>query len=80
MVVAVRMVLCLGADLFLLRRSSRHIHGAPPYTKQNWEGRVQEIGPDPPQAAVVIGAGSKGGLSARQAVGLLQPWPPVGRV
>lgn len=43
MVVAVRMVLCLGADLFLLRRSSRHIHGAPPYTKQNWEQGCRKL-------------------------------------
>lgn len=39
-------------SLFVLRKSPRHIHAALPHTEQNWEGKVWEIGPDRPQAAV----------------------------
>lgn len=38
----------------LLRKSPRHIHTALPHTEQNWEGKVQEIGPDPLQVPMIV--------------------------
>lgn len=42
-------------SLSLLKTSPRHIHTALSHAEQHWEGKVQEIGPDPPQVAVIMG-------------------------
>lgn len=83
MVAADCMVLLVRCSFqFLLRNAPRRIHAALPLTEQHWEGKVQEIGPDPLQLAVIMGVRvwCKPALSPRQAVELQQPWLPADQV